>query len=101
MGETPSLAALDAQVIRLSSFAVWWLSSGCFFQRIVNGEVGKLGQAVEHPAVLLMVPEIKPEQDLVQVGQMAELYVMRLMVVTPSPAALNAQVIELFGFVTW
>ena len=64
-----------------------------FFQRIVNGEVGKLGQAVEHPAVLLMVPEIKPEQDLVQVGQMAELYVTRLMVVTPSPAALNAQVI--------
>ena len=51
--------------------------------------------------MLLMVPEIKPEQDLVQVGQMAELYVMRLMEVTPSPAALNAQVIELFGFVTW
>ena len=72
-----------------------------FFQCIVNGEVGKLGQAVELPAVLLMVPEIKPEEDLVQVGQMAELYVTRLMVVTPSPAALNAQVIELFGFVTW
>ena len=47
-----------------------------------------------------MVPEIKPEQDLVQVGQMAELYVMRLMEVTPSPAVLNAQVIELCGFVT-
>ena len=56
---------------------------------------------MELPVVLLMVPEIKPEQDLVQVGQMAELYVMQLMEVTPSPAALNAQVIELFGFVTW
>ena len=77
------------------------MSSGCFFQCIVNGEVGKLGRAVELPVVLLMVPEIKPEQDLVQVGQLAELYVMRLMEVTPSPAALNAQVIELFSFVTW
>ena len=73
----------------------------CFFQCIVNGVAGKLGQAVEQIVVQLMVPEIKPEQDLVQVGQMVELYVMRLMEVTPSPAVLNAQVIELCGFVTW
>ena len=43
----------------------------CFFQRIVNGEPGRHGQAVQHPVVLLMEWEIKLGQELVQVGQMA------------------------------
>ena len=34
------------------------------FQWIANGESGKHGQAVEQPAVQLMVLVIKPEQDL-------------------------------------
>ena len=42
-----------------------------FFQRIVNGEPGRHGQAVQHPVVLLMEWEIKLGQELVQVGQMA------------------------------
>ena len=52
----------------------WILQSAtelCFFQRIVNGEPGRHGQAVQHPAVLLMEWEIKLGQELVQVGQMA------------------------------
>ena len=76
------------------------MNSG-FFQCIVNGEVGKLGRAVELPVLQLMVPEIKPEQDLVQLHQMVELHAMPMMGVTPSLAALNAQVIKLYDFVTW
>ena len=64
----------------------------CFFQRIVNGEPGRHGQAVQHPVVLLMEWEIKLGQGLVQVGQMAELHATQLMEETPSHAALDAQV---------
>ena len=71
-----------------------------FFQRIVNGEPGKHGQAVQRPVVLLMEQEIKLEQGLVQVGQMAELHAMELMEETPSHAALHAQVTRLSSFAT-
>ena len=73
----------------------------CFFQCIVNGEAGKLGQAVEQIVVQLMVQEIKPEQEVVQLRQMVELHAMPMMGVTPSLAALNAQVIKLCCFLNW
>ena len=71
------------------------------FQCIVNGEAGKLGQAVEQIVVQLMVQEIKPEQEVVQLRQMVELHAMPMMGVTPSLAALNAQEIKLCCLVTW
>ena len=64
----------------------------CFFQRIVNGEPGRHGQAVRHPVVLLTEQEIKLGQGLVQVGQMAELHATQLMEEAPSHAALDARV---------
>ena len=73
----------------------------CFFQRIVNGEPGRHGQAVQHPVVLLMEWEIKLGQELVQVGQMVGLHATELMEETPSHAALDAQVIRLSSFATW
>ena len=72
----------------------------CFFQRIVNGEPGRHGQAVQHSVALLMELDIKLEQGLVQVGQMAEPHATQLMGETPSHAALDAQVIRLSSFAT-